>query len=167
MKESVYPTAGGKKSICNINHIITSDGIAAAGNKNVPRNKQEILYNQKAKESNSDDAEKPALQTGLNSINVIHYNNLKPRLERAERLNVFLQSSGKLWESKCSRLKKELEDAIVSNECKRPCSFGGQTLSTSASRNQLTRKKIEMRNSEKDCGKLKKDIPKMDISFEL
>lgn len=94
------------------------------------------------------------------------YNNLKTRLERVERLNVFFESSGEFWKSECAKLKKELKNAIVSNECKRACSSDGQTPSTSASQNEVTREKIKMCCGDKDIDQLKKYMLETEITFE-
>lgn len=143
MKESMYPSAGGKRSISDINPVTTSDGIAAASNRTVLRNKQEIVYNEQAMESNSDDADKTALQTDHIPISVVHHNFMETRLERAERLNVsYFEFSGEFWKSKCSRLNKELSNAIVSKKCKRACSSNAQTTSASAPQNEFTSNKL-------------------------
>lgn len=51
------------------------------------------------------------------SVSILHYNNLKMRLENAERINVFLECSGSLWETECLRKKKDVSKALVSSEC--------------------------------------------------
>lgn len=70
-----------------------------------------------------------------------HYDNLKPRLARAEQLDIFHGSSGQLWKSEWAILGKKLNNAIISKECNLACSCDAQTPSTSPSRNAFTKKK--------------------------
>lgn len=57
------------------------------------------------------------------SVGIHHYNNLKTRVENAERLKVFLDSFKSLWKTECTQSKKEVNKAFISSEYKQIC-FG-------------------------------------------
>lgn len=120
-----------------MNHIIPSNSIAAAYDRTVLRNKLELLCNEQAEESNSDDLERTALQTCRIFISVNHYNNLKRHPERVERRNIFLWSRWELRKSEFPRLKKALSNTIVCNECECACSSDRKIPSTFAPRKRV------------------------------
>lgn len=69
------------------------------------------------------------------TISINHYNGLKKKLETAERLNSFLESSGNLWKAECDRLQKELNKAMINADCQQLPPMSVPTPSTSASKN--------------------------------
>lgn len=100
-------------------------------------------------------------------LSVEEYNTLKRRLETAERLNVFLESSGSLWKAECERLKIELNKALINSECKSLSKDFAKTPSTSASGNNSCRRNVRLHSMEKDRMLLKKELLDMNVAHLL
>lgn len=100
------------------------------------------------------------------SVSILYYKDIKTRPQIAERLEAFLKSLGSLLKIERFPLRKVLNKALASDECKFICHGHAETTPTSASQIEIIKER-QTKKGDRNGMLLKQKMVNMDIPVEL